>query len=133
MIEMLFGHVVGDYFLQNAKMAENKNKHSGLGWGMCAVHCAVYTLSVCSFMWDFRIKWLLLVFLSHFIIDKFSLAEKYLNLVRGRSIQWFLSQSLKNITLNHSILRGGLTVLIYVIVDNTAHLMIMYFGYKIIA
>ena len=44
MFEMLIGHLVGDYLLQNDWMAENKAKHKGLGWLTCAVHCLLYTM-----------------------------------------------------------------------------------------
>lgn len=131
-VSMLFGHIVGDYFLQNKWMALNKNKHNGLGWLTCLVHCTLYTIAVCTFMWLWSPLWILLVFLSHFPIDKWSLAEKYLKLISGRSLGEFLTNPENRCYSPHIALRAGFNILIYTIVDNSAHLMILYYGYKLL-
>ena len=43
-INLLFGHLVGDFLLQNKWMALSKGNNS---W-RCLVHCIVYTASVCA-------------------------------------------------------------------------------------
>src|SRR3990172_4273271 len=90
MFEMLLGHLIGDYLLQNNALALNKHRYDYDGWIACWLHCFLYTLAVCTMMRDFRWQWMLIVFLSHFIIDKFNIAEKYLKLVRGRSLEEFI-------------------------------------------
>jgi hypothetical protein len=109
---MLLGHLVGDYFLQNNWMAMNKSKHKGLGWFTCFIHCIIYTIAVCTFMLNFSPVWILIVFLSHFIIDKFGIPDKYLKLIKGG-------------------LRAGFNTFVYIMVDNGMHIILMYFGYLI--
>ncbi len=69
----LFLHLLGDYFLQNDWMATNKGTYSPLGWLTCILHCILYSV---PFGWYYH-SWtiFLLVFLTHFFIDKFSLAR----------------------------------------------------------
>ena len=124
---MLLGHIVGDYFLQNNWMALSKGKHNGLGWTTCLVHCLLYTLAVCTLMWCFNPIWIVIVFLSHFIIDKFGIPEKYLQLIRGRSLEVFQKQN--DPYDAHIGLRAGFNVYVYITVDNGMHLLLMYFGY----
>ena len=91
MFEMLLGHMVGDYIFQSNWMALNKSKHNGLGWLSCFVHCSLYTISVCIIMSNKDLSWVITVFLSHFILDKFGLPEKYLKLINGRSLEMFMN------------------------------------------
>jgi len=68
-VNLLVAHMMGDYFLQNNWMAMNKTSKSYI----CAIHCLLYTLSVaviCQWL-DWR---LVVVFVSHFIMDRFRLA-----------------------------------------------------------
>jgi len=57
MFEMLLGHLVGDYLLQNNWMALGKSKYNGMGWLTCTVHCVLYTLAVCFIMQNWSIVW----------------------------------------------------------------------------
>lgn len=132
MFEMVLGHLVGDYLLQNDWMAEGKKKEKGLGWLTCTVHCILYTLSVCLFMWNWDIKWVVCVFLSHFLIDKFGFVDWYLRFVNGRSISKFLSNKENKAYTPHIGLRAGITVFVYILADNTMHLILMFGGYKLL-
>jgi len=85
---------------------------------------------------DFRIGWISFVFISHFPIDRYSLADKWLQLIKGRTLKGFMKEGnediLTKITVereNYRILRGSFHSLVYTIVDNTFHLAIMYYGY----
>jgi len=96
---ILLGHMVGDYLLQNKWMAMNKSASTL----KCAVHCLVYTLAVVAFTTPFfdravwlgatypDWRWVLAVFLSHFLIDRWSLADRWLGLIDGRSLRDFLA------------------------------------------
>jgi hypothetical protein len=126
---MLLGHIIGDYFLQNNWMALNKSKHKGLGWFTCTIHCILYTLAVCTVMWLFNPFWILIVFLSHFIIDKFGIPEKYLKLIKGRSLEEFMENPENKTYDPHIGLRAGFDVLVYTVVDNGMHIILMYYGY----
>ena len=133
MIEMLFGHLVGDYFLQNNWIAQNKGKYSVAGWLICILHCSLYTISVCWFMGDFRADWMVLVFCSHFFIDKFALADKYARVIRsGGCLTRFFEKVGDWDTPKKEGLTAAFCALVYVVIDNSAHLMIMYYGYKLL-
>lgn len=135
---LILGHLVGDYLFQNKWMAMNKDS-SNL---KCFVHCSIYTITVLMFtavFWhsymDFT-KWAVVVFLSHFIVDRFSLADKWLDLINGRSLRDFMENGHNNIPaslncieyMNYHSLRGGFTALVYAVADNTMHLLLMWGG-----
>jgi len=132
MFEMALGHLVGDYLLQSTWMAKGKSKYSGLGWSICTVHCILYTIAVCTMMWNWDLRWVLVVFFSHFIVDKFGIAEKYLKLIKGRSIEMFLSAKENETYTPYTSLSAGATVFVYIVVDNTMHLMIMWGGWNVL-
>lgn len=133
---LIFGHLVGDYLLQNKWMAMNKSASTL----KCLIHCMIYTIVVGLFTYSitgFNLYWILIIFLSHFPIDRWSLADKWLMLINGRSLKDFLENGYKNIPetgfdekKNYHVLRGGFSALVYTVVDNTMHLLLMYYGYK---
>ena len=143
MFELLLGHLVGDYLLQNQWMAMNKSKNTLQGWIAATVHCILYTLAVCLFMWNFDWYWMLIVFLSHFPIDKFMLAEKYLHFIKGKDLKDYVKkdqyynnlkyQSLPKRELNrYDMLEGGFSSVVYTVTDNTIHLTLMWGAYQLI-
>ena len=143
MVELLLGHLCGDYLLQTNWMAMNKTKNTLNGWLACLIHYIIYTASICLFMWKFDLIWIIVVFLSHFPIDKFSLGEKYLHYVKGYGIKNYLTKNNYNDFLNYApkfkpeitrsdIIEGSFVTIIYVVVDNTMHIMLMWFAYKLI-
>lgn len=137
MFELLLGHLAGDYLLQNEWMALNKSKNTKIGWIAAFVHCIIYTLAVCLFMWNFDWYWMLIVFFSHFPIDKFSLAEKYLHYIKGKSLKDYVGRrkykyKLEDKTNRFQVLEGAFTAVIYTITDNTMHLILMWGAYQLI-
>ncbi len=62
----IIGHLVGDFLLQNDWMALNKKKRSL----NCAVHCAIWTLSVCAFTGWWTPIAVFILFTTHFIQDR---------------------------------------------------------------
>jgi hypothetical protein len=79
-IDLLIGHLVGDYLFQFGWMAQNKKRNDLLGWLACLAHCLVYTLVV---MWCTQWTGLLvflLIFLSHLLFDKAYIAIKYMDI-----------------------------------------------------
>jgi len=132
-IQLLFGHLVGDYLLQNKWMALNKSASSL----KCLVHCLIYTAAVSLFTWPsvHGACWSLFLLLSHYPIDRYNIADKWLQLINGRSLTDFIKNGTQNIPddmpfFAYLSLRGGFTALVYAVVDNTLHLLIMYYGYK---
>jgi hypothetical protein len=140
MFQMLLGHLVGDYLLQNEWMAMNKSKNSMEGLNAAVVHCLLYTFAVCLFMWNFSLVWICVVWLSHFPIDKFALAEKYMHYFKGKGMKDYVKKdNIKSADktwerpdLNrYDMLEGGFTSIVYTATDNTLHLVLMYLGYII--
>lgn len=131
MFELLLGHLVGDYLFQTKWMAINKHKYNLTGWLAATVHCIIYTLSVCLIMWNFQPIWMLAVFLSHFPIDKFSLGEIYLKYVKNNSLRDYIDYRWAKHN-REDIVKGSFNTIIYVVTDNTMHLLIMWGAYKLI-
>jgi hypothetical protein len=147
-VALLFGHLVGDYVLQNNWMAMNKSASDF----KCLVHCLIYTAAVVLFTMHcfplmMLLGWVVAVFMSHYFIDRYSLADKWLRLIRSRSITEYLLNGHKNLKVfdspmgsfdeeeelhNYHALRGGLTALVYAVTDNTFHLLLMYLGYLLL-
>lgn len=130
-INLLFAHLIGDFFLQPKAMAVKKGASNWIAAG----HCAIYTLAIAVFT-NFGWRWLTFVFVSHFIVDRFSLADKWLQLIRGRDLANFYHNGEEDIPLtshhemmNYRILRGAFSAIVYVIVDGTMHLASLYYAY----
>lgn len=143
MFEMLLGHLAGDYLLQNEWMALNKSKNTKIGWLSAFIHCVIYTLAVCLFMWNFDLIWIIVIFLSHFPIDKFKLAEHYMHFIKGKGMRDYVNKDnwindLKYIPVpkkklnRYDVLEGGFTAFIYSVTDNTMHLILMWLAYNLI-
>jgi hypothetical protein len=145
MFELLLGHLVGDYLLQNEWMAMNKSKNTWEGWLACTIHCILYSFAVCLLMWNFDPIWFVAVFLSHFPIDKFRLAEHYMHYIKGKGMRDYVlkdteyfeikygAKPTKNLPLNrYDVLEGGFTSLVYSVTDNTMHLLLMWGAYNLI-
>jgi hypothetical protein len=139
MFTLLLGHLTGDYFLQTQYLARNKSRNTLKGWMAAFIHCVIYTASVCLFMWNFDLIWIVVVFLSHFPIDKFSLADVYMKYITGGDMKAYANKvdSLHGgLYLQGSrgieTLLGGFTTLRYLIIDNGLHILIMWGAYQII-
>jgi hypothetical protein len=142
-VYLLLGHLLGDYVFQTNWMAMNKSAST---W-KCLVHCWVYTAWVFVFTipfisggWLMGVLWFLFIFASHFPIDRWSLADKWMKFIDGRSLSEFMEKGYKNIPFedyddrfgHYYALRAGFTALCYAVVDNTFHLLIIFFGYKLL-
>ena len=113
-------------------MATNKSCNNLVGWLAATVHCIIYTLAVCLIMWNFDPIWILVVFLSHFPIDKFSLGLWYVKYIKGNPINKYLDDGSRHLTRREDIIEGGIMSIIYVVTDNTMHLLLMWGAYQII-
>ena len=129
---LIMGHLVGDYIFQNKWMAMNKSASTF----KCTVHCLLYTFAVALFTYPFihGLSWWSIVFFSHFIIDRWSLADKWLELTKSRSLKDFMLNGKEDIPEefdkdNYHALRGGFTSFVYVANDNTMHLLLMLAGW----
>lgn len=117
MIQLLL-HLLGDYFLQNDWMAVNKNKFSILGWLTCSIHCLLYSIPFGFYYHNWYI--FLWVLLTHFIIDKFGLAEYW---IRLSNWDWD-KEHLFGMSPERPI---WLVVWLYIIRDNSLHVACNFF------
>lgn len=148
-INLLFGHLFGDFIFQNKWMALGKSDKNFSGNLRCLVHCLIYTVCIILFTQKFNLYWTLLVFISHWPIDRYSLADKWLNFIGGRSLKDYYEYGHHGLLYtninrgvcleethyndcNHWVLRGSFSALVYCVVDNTMHLSIMWYGYKLL-
>lgn len=142
-VSLLFGHLIGDFLLQNKDTAVRKGSNNLT----CLIHVLIYTVAVLIFTVDWvnfdLIKyylWTIAIGLPHYLIDRYSLADKYLKLINGRSLEDFFHNGHKEIPFdselirekNYHILRGGFTCIVYVAVDFTFHFLCLWYGYKLI-
>lgn len=71
---LLVGHLVGDFLLQTAWMAEKKERE----WVPLFIHCFLYTAVVALFALlagGLSIMAILVIFISHILIDKTRLVD----------------------------------------------------------
>jgi len=120
--KILLGHLVGDYLLQSKKMAIKKSAKgiNGLMW--CLLHCLIYTAITCLFTSTVDPIKIILIFMSHFPIDRWSLANKWLKIIKGRDFM----NAYKSKDKFHEIDLSFSTI-VYVVVDNTMHILLMAF------
>lgn len=141
--ELILGHLAGDYLLQNEWMAMNKGKNNLIGYVSALVHCIIYTLTICLFMGNFDPIWMVAVFLTHFPIDKFKLAEHYMHFIKGKGMKdyvdkdkWMMGMVYmkpdKKELNRYDMLEGGFTSIVYTVTDNAMHLILMWGAYKLI-
>lgn len=121
-VKILFGHLAGDYLFQSKAMAMNKTNKGFGGWLWCLFHCSVYVACVCVTLWRFEPSVIAIVFLTHFPIDRWSLASLWLKLIRGRSFEQAFTS-----TDQFREFDIVFTSIVYTVVDNTMHLMLMWF------
>jgi hypothetical protein len=125
--EMILGHLVGDYLLQNRAMTFGKLKNGWAGIYWCTLHCLIYTASVCLFLWTIEPLIVWFIFLSHWPIDHWSLASKWLKLIRGRDfVKAYQS------TEEYHEIDLAFSCFVYVAVDNTWHLILLWLISKFI-
>ena len=100
-------HFVGDYLLQNDWMAAEKTKNSGVALAHAGIYSMPFFLLAPSFWW-------LLIFGTHFFIDRYRLAQYWIRLV---NLKWdgdnfgFSEEKPK-----------WMSVWLLIIVDNTFHI-----------
>ena len=126
MFELLLGHLVGDFFLQNDWMALNKHKRAL----PAIVHCLVYSVCVNIFMiryipnvWMWFLS-VFIVFLTHIAFDATNFIEKYCKIIGGRT--WAKTKEVNNEVYTMY------TCIVKTAVDNTFHLVLMWIWFSII-
>ena len=112
LVDALIGHLVGDYLLQEDWMAANKKKN----WFPCFIHCCFYSLAVCLFA-QWSAPWIFLtIFITHFAID------------RTQFVKWWMT----NVSHQTNFTQPPFAPWSLIVVDNTFHLLVLYFISKLI-
>lgn len=140
----ILGHFVGDYLMQSKKMALGKTCPGWPGAFRCAQHCLYYTWAVMMAVVIGQNSWGTssniwiwpMVFLTHYPIDRWSLADKLLELINGRRLrelveskearQWQM-EYLDNVAIVSTT--QAFAALVYTVVDNTMHIILMTAGF----
>lgn len=124
-LALVLGHMVADYMLQTKKMALTKSQPGFTGLLWCTVHCLVYTLCVCAFVGSLNLAFAGLVFASHFPVDRYSLASKWLKMVGSRDFMAAYASCEKYHEVDLAF-----SCLVYAVCDNTMHLVALWFLVK---
>lgn len=125
--EILLGHLVGDYLLQGRTIAFRKSEKSRTGIFLCLLHSVIYTLSVCLFLWTLNPFIMLLIFLSHYPIDRWSLGSKWLKMIQGKDFRTIYDAKEKGWEIDLAF-----SCPVYMAVDNTMHLILLWLIVKYI-
>lgn len=112
------GHLVGDYIFQTKKMALEKSKKGSAGFWICTLHVFIYTSFVCIFLIKFSPIFFAMVFIPHWIIDRYSLASVWLKMIKGRTFEDAYASQDKFREFDIAF-----TSIVYTVVDNTFHLL----------
>lgn len=123
----LLGHLVGDYLLQTKHMALHKSAPGWPGILTCTFHVAVYTAAVCAFWWTINPVLAALVFVPHWIIDRWSLASLWLKMIRGRTFEAAFTS--KDQYREFDI---AFTSIVYTVTDNAMHLICLWLVIRVL-
>lgn len=111
-IRFFLGHLIGDYLIQTKYMALNKKAHGWRGHIACTLHCLTYTIAVCLMLWTSNWLVWVLVFASHWAID------------RSKFVTWWMNK-IKGLTLKRESFAGPSAVsvftFVFIVVDNSFH------------
>lgn len=112
-MNIILGHMIGDYLLQSDWMALNKKSKNAKGLIACIVHCIIWSVSVYMFtFWNTKsLLIFVLLFLSHFVLDRTNLVKWYCNVTH---------------------IMPNPTVWKIIIVDNTLHLLMIWIIQQVI-
>ena len=139
-IWLLFGHLFGDYVFQNSWMALNKSKD----WKPLVAHCALYSTIVITFVTIAGVKlgFLggMLIYLSHIVLDGTNFVKWWCNFYGIRSWDTYLPRVEITNEIDYNAqttvaetISTSVGVLVYVVIDNTLHLFMMFYIIKYMA
>lgn len=124
----IFGHLLGDYFSQSKVMALKKSDKGKIGIQWCTGHCLLYTAAVCLLTWQIFSPWFALsVFIPHWLIDRFSLANLWLKLIRGRTFESAYTDQYSRQDFSYAF-----TAIVYTVVDNSMHFFCLWISLRLL-
>lgn len=107
---LILGHFIADFLFQTSEMANQKWRKTWSGFHWCNLHVLIYTLIICISVNRFEAVFAIGIFIPHWIIDRYSLAEKWMHMIKR-------SYLLKS----ESPLYLSLGVSLYIFIDQTLH------------
>ena len=128
-------HGVGDYFIQTDWQALNKKNKGWLGFWACLKHCITYSL---PFLFIGSWKAVLVIFVTHFIIDRSNLVayclawknnvKKPIMKITENNIQMLTGKHCYDISnFGFGVERPfAITIWLYIICDNLLHIICNY-------
>lgn len=124
-MNQLILHAIGDYLIQNDWMALNKKKPGWNGFLACFVHCLTYSLPFYLIADTFQVS---MIFLTHFIIDRWKLVDYFLAFRNWTSVNPKGALFIPDISnFGFSKDRPSLiTAWLYIITDNIFHIICNY-------
>ena len=128
-------HIFGDYFLQTDWQALNKKKSGIIGFWACLTHCALYST---PFLFLGSWKAVLVIFITHFIIDRTNIIAYLLAIKNNVRKQQTSKMMPLSFPYTYDISNFGLgldrpfaiSIWIYIIVDNLFHIVCNYLALK---
>ena len=128
-------HVFGDYCLQTDWQALNKKKPGFIGFWACLKHCALYST---PFLLLGSWKAVLVIFITHFIIDRTNIVAYLLAIKNNVRKQQTSKMMPLSFPYTYDISNFGLgldrpfavSIWIYIIVDNLFHIVCNYLALK---
>lgn len=142
-LALIFGHIVGDYFFQSADTAINKDKPHFEGLWPCIKHCFSYSFWVTVFVLigGWRIMTIgfmgthsifysaaivfAIAFITHYPIDRYSLAKYWMKMIKQSDFD--NTPLIKSGDAKIVDYRSLFVPIIYVMIDNGLHLILMWF------
>lgn len=113
--KILFAHIIGDFFFQHKLMADNKYQKGLRGFLWCSTHVLVYTLVIALLIGNYTPLFILGVYIPHWLLDRYSLAYQWMRIL-GRG----------DLLLNTNPSRASFGAIIYVVLDQTMHIMCLF-------
>jgi len=94
---IILAHFIGNHLLNNDYIILNRASFKPVGWRVCLIHSFIYTATMLLFTQALNPIFLASVFLIHFAVDKFNLAEIWLELSGNRSLIKFTRNQKNNL------------------------------------
>jgi Protein of unknown function (DUF3307) len=117
-ILMVLGHLVGDFMLQPKYTAMHKGDNTREGYLLCTAHVLIYSTIVFVLVGSSSPLVFVLVYVPHWVIDKWSLATYWTRTFRGRTFQGAYDSVDKYKSFDIAF-----TCIVYTVVDMTMHLL----------
>jgi hypothetical protein len=124
---LILGQLAADYLLQPKKMALQKSAPGSSGAAWCFLHSVIYALMLGVASGDWKWPALVCFLVSHYAVDRWSLAQKWLDLIGGRN---FLAAYERKGA--HWEIDVAFSSLVYAVADNTLHLFLSYLIVKVL-